>query len=223
MWRWHPENVRRSTWDALIAALGQAVRIADRHEVTLAVEPEIHNVVHSVSKARRLLDEIDSSWLKIVIDPANLVGESILARIDEILDEAFDWLGRDIVLAHAKDPCIDEGAMASQIEALVTEQCGKGLLQKRYLLFDLYDARRAPDDSAREIFKKILERGDSPEFSASEYRQIFRRRYFYRPYFRRLKQLGYAGVIVVHGVDEPEAAPRVWELWNILHGRGVSD
>jgi sugar phosphate isomerase/epimerase len=224
MWRWNPDNVRRSTWEVLSASLGQAVRIADRHEVTLALEPEIHNVVHSVSKARRLLDEMGSPWLKIVIDPANLVGDCELARIGEILDEAFDWLGRDIVLAHAKDPSIDEAAIASQIEAQVTDQCGTGLLTKSYLLllFDLYDAGD-PEDSAREIFKRIHARGEAPELTVSEYHDIFRRRYFYRPYFRRLKLLGYDGVIVVHGVDEPQAAPRVRELWNILHGPGVTD
>ena len=48
------------------------VKIADRHEVTLAFEPELNNVVNSVSKARRLLDEIGSPWLKVVIDPGQL-------------------------------------------------------------------------------------------------------------------------------------------------------
>ena len=104
MWRWHPENVRRSTWDTLIESMREAVKIADRYEVTLAFEPEINNVVNSVAKARRLLDEIGSPWLKVVIDPANLIRPGDLPRMAEVLDEAFDWLGPDIVLAHAKNP-----------------------------------------------------------------------------------------------------------------------
>ena len=107
MWRWHPGNVRRGTWETLIQSMREAVRIADRNEVTLAFEPEINNVVNSVSKARRLLDEIDSPWLKVVIDPANLLRPGEFHRKDEILEEAFDWLGADIVLAHAKDPTYD--------------------------------------------------------------------------------------------------------------------
>ena len=107
MWRWHPENVRRGTWETLIQSMSEAVRIADRNEVTLAFEPEINNVVNSVSKARRLLDEIGSPWLKVVIDPAN--PRFVLASFTSewtrgYNDEAFDWLGADIILAHAKDP-----------------------------------------------------------------------------------------------------------------------
>ena len=72
MWKHHPDNVRRSTWETLLRSMSEAVKIADRHEVTLAFEPEIHNVVSSVMRARKLLDEIGSPWLKVVIDPTNL-------------------------------------------------------------------------------------------------------------------------------------------------------
>ena len=51
-----------------------------------------------------LLDEVGSPWLKVVIDPANLMRAGDFPRMEEILDEAFDWLGKDIVLAHAKNP-----------------------------------------------------------------------------------------------------------------------
>ena len=82
----------------------EAVKIADRHEVVLAFEPENHNVVNSVAKARMLLDQVGSPWLKVVIDPANLLRADEFPRMEEVLDEAFDWLGKDIVLAHAKNP-----------------------------------------------------------------------------------------------------------------------
>ena len=39
-----------------------------------------------------------------MIDPANLIRPGDMRRMQEILDEAFDWLGPDIVLAHAKNP-----------------------------------------------------------------------------------------------------------------------
>jgi sugar phosphate isomerase/epimerase len=71
--------------------------------VRLGVEPELANVVDSAVKARRLLDEIGSPRLKIIIDPANLFPPGSLPRMPAILDEAFELLGRDIVLAHAKD------------------------------------------------------------------------------------------------------------------------
>jgi len=81
----------------------QAVRIAEEHEVTLAFEPEVNNVVDSAKKGRRLLNEMRSSRLKVVMDAANLSRAGELAHSDEVLDEAFDLLGEEIVLAHAKD------------------------------------------------------------------------------------------------------------------------
>ncbi|HEU0010445.1 MAG TPA: TIM barrel protein, partial [Verrucomicrobiae bacterium] len=61
------------------------------------------NVVDSASKARRLLDEMKSPRLKIIMDPANLFHPGDLPRQREILEGAFDLLGGDLVLAHAKE------------------------------------------------------------------------------------------------------------------------
>ncbi len=57
----------------------------------------------SACKARLLLDTLGSPSLKIVMDGANLFHAGELARMAEVLDEAFALLGPDIVLAHAKD------------------------------------------------------------------------------------------------------------------------
>ena len=57
-------------------------------------------------KARRLLDEIGSPWLKVVIDPGEPVPPGEMRPFAEMLREAFDWLGPDIVLAHAKNPAL---------------------------------------------------------------------------------------------------------------------
>lgn len=103
MWRHHPDNTTEAAWSDLTSTLREAVSIADSYGVTLGVEPEVDNVLDSASKARRLLDEIASPRLKIVIDPANLFHSGELARMRDILGEAFELLGREIVLAHAKD------------------------------------------------------------------------------------------------------------------------
>jgi sugar phosphate isomerase/epimerase len=88
----------------------KALTIADKHNVTLGVEPETGNVVRSARHARRLLDEMKSPRLKIILDAANLFRPGDLARMDEILDEAFDLLGGDLALAHAKELAPDGAA-----------------------------------------------------------------------------------------------------------------
>ncbi len=109
-----------------------AVKIADRHEVTLAFEPEINNVVSSTMRARRLLDEIASPWLKVVIDPANLVHADEMGHLVEVLDEAIDWIGSDIVLAHAKEPVLhDADQKALELMKQEARRRGRYRLRKR--------------------------------------------------------------------------------------------
>ena len=103
LWNNHPDNNGPEAWRAMVAAMGEAVEIAEGEDVTLVFEPEVNNVVNSAGKARRLLDEIRSPYLKVVIDGANLFNSGQLPRMREVLEEAFDLLGGDIRLAHAKD------------------------------------------------------------------------------------------------------------------------
>ncbi len=125
MWRRHPDNDTPEAWQNLVTSMSEAVGSAEDHGVTLAFEPEVANTVDSARKARRLLDEVGSPNLKVVIDGANVFHEGELARMSEILGEAFDLLGSDIALAHAKD--LDRDGAAGKLAA------GTGLLD-----FDRY-------------------------------------------------------------------------------------
>jgi sugar phosphate isomerase/epimerase len=103
MWRRHPQNDAPEAWRDLLESLEGALAIAERYGVTLGVEPEVSNVIDTAAKARRLLDELRSPQLKIVMDGANLFHSGDLQRQHTILDDAFTSLESDIVLAHAKD------------------------------------------------------------------------------------------------------------------------
>jgi sugar phosphate isomerase/epimerase len=94
MWREHPENVGKEAWSDMIGALEIALRVTEPFDVILGIEPEPANVINDARRARRLLDEMKSPRLKIVMDGANIL---------EPLADAFDLLGRDIALVHAKE------------------------------------------------------------------------------------------------------------------------
>lgn len=110
MWAAHPENRSEAAWNELVASMEKALAIAENVGIDLGVEPEVTNVVDSAAKGRRLLDTFKSARLKVVMDPANLFGKGELPRMREILDEAFDLLGEDIAVAHAKDLSADGDA-----------------------------------------------------------------------------------------------------------------
>jgi len=126
MWRRHPENNSPEAWREMAACIREATGIARQSNLVLAFEPEVNNIVDSALKARSLMDEIGSPHLKVTMDPANIFHSGQLPRMKEILDEAFELLGKDIVMAHAKD--LDRDGDAGHLAA------GHGLLDyPRYL------------------------------------------------------------------------------------------
>lgn len=204
MWKWHPGNVRRSTWETLVHSMREAVKLADRHEVTLAFEPERNNVVNSVGRARMLLDQIGSPWLKVVLDPANLMTADDRPRLGEILDEAREWLGPDVVLAHAKIPPYatigDElASIRDYLERHDPEPLGW---------------RVAMTESAMTEKAEGLELSKSQDELLSDPipQPLVLLHEFYDSYMNSLRHIsfagssGYSGSVIMHGMAEDEVA-----------------
>jgi len=103
MWSAHPDNGSPEAWVTLRGELDFALELAERHGVALGVEPEPGNVVANARMARRLLDEIETPRLKIVMDAANLLPPESQARQREVVAEAVGLLGADLALVHTKD------------------------------------------------------------------------------------------------------------------------
>jgi len=122
MWKWHPDNDSKMTWDDMVQSIEAALVAAEKNNLILAFEPESENVANSSSHARKLLDELRNPCLRIIIDPANLISPKRNQK--EVLDEAFTLLGDAIVIAHAKDRNRDFKACAA----------GKGILDFEYYL-----------------------------------------------------------------------------------------
>ncbi len=115
MWRPHPDNGSPEAWSDMVACVRAAVDLARPAGVTLAFEPEVNNVVDSAQKARRLLDEVGSPNLKVTMDAANLFHAGELPQMGAILDQAFALVGKDVVMAHAKD--LDHDGDAGHVAA----------------------------------------------------------------------------------------------------------
>lgn len=120
MWGHHPDNNTPEAWHDMTTCVREALRIAEDTGIALALEPEVTNIVDSAWKARRLIDELGSPNLKVTIDAANLFHAGELPRMAEVMENAFELIGHDIVLAHAKDLSCDGEAGH--------EAAGEGLL-----------------------------------------------------------------------------------------------
>jgi sugar phosphate isomerase/epimerase len=112
-WAHHPDNGTAEAWRDLTVEMERAVAVAEQCGVDLGVEPELANVVSSAALGRRLIDELGSSRVKIVLDPANLFETAPAAERRAIIAEAVDLLADRIVMAHAKDRRADGGFAAA--------------------------------------------------------------------------------------------------------------
>jgi len=161
MWRQHPENDSGSAWDDLVGIAKEAARTAEEHNVVLAFEPEVNNVVNSTPKARRLLDDVGSPALKVLMDPANIFKAGELADMPDKLGEAFALLGKDIALAHAKD--LDRDGEAGHLGAghgVMDYSLYLSLLQKSGFdgVLVLHQLRGLSDPEIRSCFSYVRDK-----------------------------------------------------------------
>lgn len=123
-WKEHPDNGTPEAWRDLLEAMETTIGIAERYDVDLGIEPELANVINSAHKARRLIDEMQSRRIRIVLDPANLFETATLDEQRTTISAAIDLLADRIVMAHAKDRNPD-GSFAT---------AGKGVLDYSHYL-----------------------------------------------------------------------------------------
>jgi sugar phosphate isomerase/epimerase len=157
MWHDHPDNNSMEAWRDLLAAMAEAVHIAEQNNVELGIEPELANVVNSARRAKALIDEMQSDRIRIVFDPANLFEVETRERQRQIVSEGLTLLGDRIAICHAKDRLANGDFAAA----------GQGVLD-------------------------------------------------YGHFIRELRNIGFDGAMVAHGLQANEAASVATFLWQRL-------
>jgi sugar phosphate isomerase/epimerase len=99
----YPDGHTEEDWKTMRQVLEELVEEAERWGVYVGLEAANGHLIGTAQELRRMLDEVPSSMIGIVIDPGNLLNESNFDRQDEVIEEAFRLLGERVVTAHAKD------------------------------------------------------------------------------------------------------------------------
>ena len=102
-WAYHPENATPSAWCDMAAEMGKALALAEDAGIDLGIEPEQANILTSASDATRLIADMRSKRLKIVLDPANLFEYATPDEARTIVAAAVGEAAGHIAMAHAKD------------------------------------------------------------------------------------------------------------------------
>ena len=105
---WNEESLQ-----IFIKNLRPVVKYAEQMGVLVAIEPVVRHIVCNPVRARRVLDEIASPNLRIILDPVNLLESYNYEEQDAIIDEALGLLGKDVAVVHVKDFVIKDGRLVS--------------------------------------------------------------------------------------------------------------
>lgn len=104
----NPDSYLEKCWDLVKSAFEEIAEEAEKWGVTAAIEPVFGHTIHTSEHMQRLLEEIPSSHLGVLIDPCNMMDQPNAGNQEEFLGKAFELWGDRIVLAHAKDFRYDE-------------------------------------------------------------------------------------------------------------------
>lgn len=105
-------------------SLRPVVRCAEETGAVLAVEPVWQHIISTPERAERMLEELPSDSLRIILDAVNLVSPERAGDADEIISDAVKRLGDRVRILHMKDYILrEDGKM---------DACACGLGSMRY-------------------------------------------------------------------------------------------
>lgn len=131
---------RRNFTDEVYAftrdVIARLVAHAEGSDVIVGIEPGINHPIHSVERARQLLDDIQSPNLGIVFDPTALVYAGNYRRQREVVEQGFDLFADRIVAVHVCDYSVEPGH-----EQVIRCNNGEGILDTEFILDKINEYR----------------------------------------------------------------------------------
>ena len=112
-YKFEPANHSEEALQIFIKNLRPVIEYAEKFGVIFAIEPVYKHIVHTVERAKKVLDAINSPNLQIIFDPVNILSVDNIKDQDEIIQKAFDILGNDIAVVHAKDFIVENNEIIS--------------------------------------------------------------------------------------------------------------
>ena len=127
----HPENHSPLAMEELLGSLRRMLAWAADFGVGVAIEGVSKFVACSPGVIRDILEKVNGSNLRVILDPVNLLEDSDgcngKQRYIDIVSESFDLYGADIVAIHLKDFRYEDGK-------LINVPIGTGLAPFDFLL-----------------------------------------------------------------------------------------
>jgi len=120
-WLESPDNATEQAYQQCRSSLARLAKLAEKTGAIISIEPYWRNIIDSASRAERLFRDVNSPALKLVMDPCNYFRKDDLPKMQAMLEDIFRRVGKQTVLAHAKD--VKEAPEGTDLPA-----SGKGVL-----------------------------------------------------------------------------------------------
>lgn len=139
----NPEHFEEIGWDILKETVQELAEEAEKWGVFLALEGVSSHTLSTPAKMRRILDEVPSSSIGVILDPCNFIGEAVDLQ-DEIVDDSFKLFGDRIIMAHLKDIYKEENRVYHG-------KAGNGLFHTEAFMTKLHEYKPMIDVSLEDI------------------------------------------------------------------------
>lgn len=156
------DNFTEKAMVETIESVKLMVKDAEKFGAIVAIEPGINHPLYTAKLAKRLVDEVDSDNLKIILDCANLMLPSNHEKQEEVIEEAFELLGDHIIAMHIKDYIIKDDHV--EIVPVGTgemnyERIMKFAKYEKPYLFVSLEATREPElEDSIKLLKEVYDR-----------------------------------------------------------------
>lgn len=149
--RTHSEEI----YQLFLSSLKPLVKKAEQEGVTIAIEPVALCPIRSAKVMKRLLEDVNSDNLEVILDFSNIITTENYTTQTEMIDEAFDLLGDKIRVIHLKDFNVKDGVKAFA-------PAGTGLLEIKHIFDRCSKLSKKPeiilDESKLAIYPEAVER-----------------------------------------------------------------
>ena len=103
------DNFTEEAYAEVVNSVRELVDEAERFGVIVGIEGGINHPIHTPARMKRLLDDVPSSNLQVIYDPANFMSMDNVHDQQSVMDEAFQQFGDRMVIVHAKDFIVENG------------------------------------------------------------------------------------------------------------------
>ena len=154
-----PARESEDAFRLVLDSLKTVARFAEEEDAVLAVEPVYTHIVSTPERAERMLSELHSDHVKIILDAVNLLAPENVDRADDVIAEAIRRFGDQVMILHMKD----YEPLPDKIRSIA---CGTGVMDYNRLLsfgkhrglpMTLEDTKPDNAEAARLFLEKIGE------------------------------------------------------------------